>query len=58
MIVNVIVPLALNDPFSYESDIELSIGDIVYVPFGNKTFIGLVVETNIEKNNNIILKKN
>lgn len=57
MIVNVIVPLALNDPFSYESDIELSIGDIVYVPFGNKTFIGLVVETNIEKNNDIILKK-
>ena len=57
MIVNVVVPLALNDAFSYESNVDLSIGDLVYVPFGNKTFIGLVVETNIEKNNDIILKK-
>ncbi|MDD2840116.1 MAG: primosomal protein N' [Rickettsiales bacterium] len=56
MIVNVLIPLALNEPFSYNSVIELSIGDLVSVPFGNKYFNGLVVEINLEVNDGIKLK--
>lgn len=47
MIVSVLIPLALNEPFYYNSDIELNIGDLVSVPFGNKYFNGLVVDNNI-----------
>lgn len=57
MIVNVVVPLALNDAFSYESNVDLSIGDLVYVPFANKILIGLVIEINVEQREDIILKK-
>lgn len=57
MIVNVVVPLALNDAFSYESNVDLSIGDLVYVPFANKILIGLVIEINVEQREDIVLKK-
>lgn len=56
MIVNVLVPLALNEPFSYNSSFILEVGDLVSVPFGNKTLIGLVLEINIEIKNGIKLK--
>lgn len=56
MIVNILIPLALNEPFSYNSDIELEIGDLVSVPFGNKYFTGLVVDINIEIKDGIQLK--
>ncbi len=56
MIVNVLVPLALNEPFSYNSSFELEVGDLVSVPFGNKTLIGLVLETNIAVKDGVKLK--
>ena len=56
MIVNVIIPLALNEPFSYNSAFELEVGDFVRVPFGNKLFIGLVIDINIEIRTEIKLK--
>lgn len=56
MIVNVIIPLALNEPFSYNSSFELEVGDFVRVPFGGKTFVGLVIETDIEIRYEIKLK--
>ena len=48
MIVNILIPLALNEPFSYKTDIDLKIGDVVLVSFGNKDFKGMVVDINIE----------
>lgn len=56
MIVNVIIPLGLNEPFSYNSTFELEVGDLVYVPFGNRTFIGVVLETDVEVRDGIVLK--
>ena len=56
MIVNVLVPLALNEPFSYNSSFELEVGDFVSVPFGNKTMIGLVLEINVQVKDGIKLK--
>jgi len=56
MIVNILIPLALNEPFSYNSVFELRVGDLVSVPFGNKTFTGLVIETNIKVKDGIVLK--
>ena len=56
MIVNVIIPLALNEPYAYNSEFELSVGSLVSVPFGNKNFTGLVVEINVEIKNGIKLK--
>ena len=57
MIVNIIVPLALNEPFSYETDYDLGVGDLVIVPFGNKDFIGLVIDINVKTKEGIELKK-
>lgn len=57
MIVNVIIPLALNEPFSYEVDKDLEIGQFVVVPFGNKNFVGLISDVNVEIKNGINLKK-
>ncbi len=57
MIVNVIVPLALNEPFSYETDYDLDIGDLVIVPFGNKDFFGLIIDINVKIKEGIELKK-
>ena len=57
MIVNVIVPLALNEPFSYETDYDLDIGDLVIVPFGNKDFFGLIIDINVKIKEGIKLKK-
>ena len=58
MIVNVIVPLALNEPFSYETDYDLDIGDLVIVPFGNKDFVGLVIDINVKSGSIVHLKSN
>ena len=56
MIVNILIPLALNEPFSYDSNFELKIGDVVVVPFGNKDFKGLVVDVNVKVSDGIKLK--
>ena len=39
------------------SNVDLSIGDLVYVPFANKILIGLVIEINVEQREDIVLKK-
>ena len=47
----ILLPNIFNHPFTYESDIELKIGDFVEVPFGKSKIIG-VVWYNFEKNSN------
>ena len=47
----ILLPNIFNHPFTYESDIELKIGDFVEVPFGKSKIIGVVWD-NFEKKNN------
>ncbi len=47
----VLIPNIFNFPFTYESDIELKVGDYVYVPFGKSKITGVVWDT-FEKTNN------
>ena len=47
----ILLPNIFNHPFTYESDIELKIGDFVEVPFGKSKIIGVVWD-NFEKNEN------
>ena len=44
----ILLPNIFNHPFTYESDIELKIGDFVEVPFGKSKIIGVVWD-NFEK---------
>jgi len=45
----ILLPNIFNYPFTYESDIELKIGDFVEVPFGKSKITGVVWD-NFEKN--------
>ena len=47
----ILLPNIFNHPFTYESDLELKIGDFVEVPFGIAKIIGVVWD-NFEKNTN------
>ena len=47
----ILLPNIFNHPFTYESDLELKIGDFVEVPFGRAKIIGVVWD-NFEKNTN------
>jgi len=47
----ILLPNIFNHPFTYESDVNLKIGDFVEVPFGKAKIIG-VVWNQFEKNNN------
>ena len=47
----ILLPNIFNHPFTYESDLELKIGDFVEVPFGRSKIIGVVWD-NFEKNTN------
>ncbi len=47
----ILLPNIFNYPFTYESDIELKIGDFVEVPFGKSKIIGVVWD-NFEKKSN------
>ena len=47
----ILLPNIFNHPFTYESDIELKIGDFVEVPFGKSKMTGVVWD-NFEKKNN------
>ena len=38
----ILLPNIFNHPFTYKSDLKLSIGDFVEVPFGKKNIIGVV----------------
>jgi len=47
----ILLPNIFDHPFTYESDLELKIGDFVEVPFGRTKIIGVVWD-NFEKNTN------
>ena len=54
----VLIPNIFNFPFTYESDLDLKVGDYVYVPFGKSKITG-VVWNEFEKKNkkNFQIKK-
>ena len=51
MKVPILLPNIFNHPFTYESDINLKVGDYVVVPFGKSKITGVVWDE-FEKNNN------
>ncbi len=54
----ILLPNIFNHPFTYESDLNLKIGDFVEVPFGKSKIIGVVwTEFEKEKNKNFKIKK-
>ena len=58
MIVNILLPLNLNKPFTYvvPKKFNISVGDFVEVPFLSKKYIGLVYSKNPKFKKNIKLK--
>ncbi len=42
LIYGILLPLPFNDVFDYHSDTELSIGQLVIVPFGRKELVGVI----------------
>jgi primosomal protein N' (replication factor Y) len=56
MIVKVIVPIAKNIEYIYDTNIDLSIGDIVKVPFINREVFALIIEINSLNEKNLKLK--
>ena len=51
MKVPILLPNIFNHPFTYESDIDLKVGDYVIVPFGKSKITGVVWNEFEEKNN-------
>ena len=51
MKVPILLPNIFNHPFTYESDINLKVGDYVVVPFGKSKITGVVWD-DFEKENN------
>ena len=47
----ILLPNIFNHPFTYESDLNLKIGDYVVVPFGKSKIIGVVWDEFEKKNN-------
>ena len=41
-IVGVLLPLPFNEPFDYQTDEDVEIGEIVRVPFGREAHVGVV----------------
>ena len=58
MKVPILIPNIFNHPFTYDSDLQLKIGDYVIVPFGKSELTGVVWD-NFEKitNKNFVIKK-
>ena len=58
MKVPILLPNIFNHPFTYESDINLKVGDYVVVPFGKSKITGIVWDEFEKKNNkNFKIKK-
>ena len=51
MKIPVLIPNIFNHPFTYETDLDLKIGDYVMVPFGKSSLTGIVWD-HFEKQNN------
>ena len=47
----ILLPNIFNHPFTYESDINLKVGDYVVVPFGKSKITGVVWDEFEKKNN-------
>ena len=47
----ILLPNIFNHPFTYESDLDLKVGDYVVVPFGKSTITGVVWDEFEKKNN-------
>ena len=57
MKVPILLPNIFNHPFTYESDINLKIGDYVVVPFGKSEVTGVVWDDFEKKQTKILLLK-
>ena len=53
----VLLPKVFNFPFTYNSKLKTSIGDLVEIPFGSKKVIGVVWKNNYQEPKNIKLKE-
>ena len=54
----ILLPNIFNHPFTYESDMNLEIGDFVEVPFGKANIVGVIWdEFEINRNKNFKIKK-
>ena len=58
MKVPILLPNIFNHPFTYESDIDLKVGDYVVVPFGKSKIFGVVWDEFEKKNNRNFKIKN
>ena len=58
MKVPILLPNIFNHPFTYESDINLKVGDYVLVPFGKSKITGVVWDEFEKKNNRNFKIKN
>ena len=54
----ILLPNIFNHPFTYESDMNLKVGDYVVVPFGKSKITGVVWDEFEKKNNRIFKIKN
>ena len=58
MKVPILIPNIFNHPFTYDSDLNLKVGDYVIVPFGKSEVTGVVWnEFENKKNKNFLIKK-
>ena len=53
----VLLPKVFNYPFTYNSNTECKIGDLVEIPFGSKKEIGVIWKNNYSEPKNLKLKK-
>ena len=58
MKIPILLPNIFNHPFTYESDINLKVGDYVVVPFGKSKITGVVWDEFEKKNNTNFKIKN
>ena len=58
MKVPILLPNIFNHPFTYESNLNLKVGDYVMVPFGKSKITGVVWDEFEKKNNRNFKVKN
>ena len=58
MKIPILLPNIFNHPFTYESDLNLKVGDYVIVPFGKSKITGVVWDEFEKKNNRVFRVKN
>ncbi len=53
----VLLPKIFNYPFTYNSKIEVKLGDLVVVPFGSKKEIGIIWKNKFKEPKNLKIKE-